>query len=96
MPYGKFLLLLIILTANGFSPGGSGTTIRHNTQNNTTIKRNAVHKVKANQNTLKIFSFHFQQTCWIFVVNINGLLMLRKVADVNPENETKPISKLGV
>jgi energy-coupling factor transporter transmembrane protein EcfT len=26
------LLLLFILTANGFSPGGSGTTIRHNTQ----------------------------------------------------------------
>jgi hypothetical protein len=25
------LLLLFILTANGFSPGGSGTTIRHNT-----------------------------------------------------------------
>jgi hypothetical protein len=25
-------LLLFILTANGFLPGGSGTTIRHNTQ----------------------------------------------------------------
>jgi hypothetical protein len=25
-------LLIFILTANGFSPGGSGTTIRHNTQ----------------------------------------------------------------
>jgi hypothetical protein len=37
---------LFILTANGFSPGGSGTTVRHNaqithiTQNNTTIKGN--------------------------------------------------------
>jgi hypothetical protein len=29
------LLLLFILTANGFVPGGSGTTIRHTTQNNT-------------------------------------------------------------
>jgi hypothetical protein len=29
------LLLLFILTASGFVPGGSGTTIRHNTQNNT-------------------------------------------------------------
>jgi hypothetical protein len=44
------LLYIFILTANGFSPGGSGTTIRHNTQtthitqNNTTIKRNTVHK----------------------------------------------------
>jgi hypothetical protein len=28
-------LLFIILTANGFVPGGSGTTITHNTQNNT-------------------------------------------------------------
>jgi hypothetical protein len=29
------LLLFFILTANGFVPGGSATTIRHNTQNNT-------------------------------------------------------------
>jgi hypothetical protein len=29
------LLLLFIWTANGFVPGGSGTTIRHITQNNT-------------------------------------------------------------
>jgi hypothetical protein len=27
-----FLFLLFTLTANGFLPGGSGTTIRHNTQ----------------------------------------------------------------
>jgi hypothetical protein len=26
-------IAIIILTANGFYPGGSGTTIRHNTQN---------------------------------------------------------------
>jgi hypothetical protein len=44
------ILLLFILTANGVSPGGSGTTIRHNTQvthitqNNATIKRNTLHK----------------------------------------------------
>jgi hypothetical protein len=29
------LLLLFTLTANGSVPGGSGTAIRHNTQNNT-------------------------------------------------------------
>jgi hypothetical protein len=30
---GTYLsLLLFILTANGFLPGGSGSTIRHNTQ----------------------------------------------------------------
>jgi hypothetical protein len=29
------IIIIIILTANGFVPGGSGTTIRHNTQNNT-------------------------------------------------------------
>jgi hypothetical protein len=29
------LLLLFILTANGFLLGGSGTTVRHITQNNT-------------------------------------------------------------
>jgi hypothetical protein len=38
------LLLLFILTANGFIPGGSSTTMRHITQNNTTIKRNTAHK----------------------------------------------------
>jgi hypothetical protein len=49
------LLLLFILTANGFSPGVSGTTIRHNTQtrhitqNNTTFKRNTVHKKTHNE-----------------------------------------------
>jgi hypothetical protein len=47
---GLLLLLLFILTANGFLPGGNGNTIRHNkqithiTQNNTTIKRNTAHK----------------------------------------------------
>jgi hypothetical protein len=44
------LLLLYILTANGFLPGGTGNTKRHNkqithiTQNSTTIKRNTAHK----------------------------------------------------
>jgi hypothetical protein len=54
-----YLLLLFInlyfLTANGFIPDGSRTTIRHNTQtthitqNNTTIKRNTVHKTTHTQ-----------------------------------------------
>jgi hypothetical protein len=54
----KLVLLLFILTANGFSPGGSGTTIRHDkqithiTQNNTTIKRNTAHKTTHTINTL--------------------------------------------
>jgi hypothetical protein len=30
--YGHRVFFLFILTANGFSPGGSGTTVRHNTQ----------------------------------------------------------------
>jgi hypothetical protein len=53
-----FFKLLFILTANWFSPGGSGTTVRHNTQtiyitqNNTTIKRNTAHKTTRN-NTLQ-------------------------------------------
>jgi hypothetical protein len=52
------LLLLFILTARGFLPGGSGSTIRHNTQithipqNNTTIKRNTAHKTTHTINTL--------------------------------------------
>jgi hypothetical protein len=51
-----FLLLVsFILTANGFLPGGSGTTIRHNshiTQNNKKIKRNTAHKTTHTINTL--------------------------------------------
>jgi hypothetical protein len=52
------LLLLFILTANGFSPGGSGTTIRYKTQiayisqYNITIKRNTAHKSRHTINTL--------------------------------------------
>jgi hypothetical protein len=44
------IIIIIILTANGYLPGGSGTIIRHNTQitnftqNNTTIKRKTAHK----------------------------------------------------
>jgi hypothetical protein len=38
-------LLLLFLTENGFLAGGSGTTITHITQNNTTIKRNTAHKI---------------------------------------------------
>jgi hypothetical protein len=44
------ILLLFILTANGFLRSGSGNTIRHNkqithiTQNSTTIKQNTAHK----------------------------------------------------
>jgi hypothetical protein len=51
-------LLLFILNSNGLSPGGSGTTVKHNTQtthitqNNTTIKRNTVHKTTHTINTL--------------------------------------------
>jgi hypothetical protein len=45
-----YFLLLFILTANGFLPSGSGTTVGHNTQithitqNNTTLKQNTAHK----------------------------------------------------
>jgi hypothetical protein len=40
-----FVLLLFILTANGFVPGGSGNTIRHNTQNNTAHSNKTAHKI---------------------------------------------------
>jgi hypothetical protein len=58
------LLLLFILTANGFSPGGSGTTMRHNThitQNNTTIKRNTALKTTHTINTLHRMKIHQSQ-----------------------------------
>jgi hypothetical protein len=38
------LLLLLFITANGFSPGGSGTTIRHNTQITHITQNNTTHK----------------------------------------------------
>jgi hypothetical protein len=58
------LLLLFIFNANGFSPGGSDTTIKHNTQtihitqNNTRIKRNTVHKITHTINTLHRKKIH--------------------------------------
>jgi hypothetical protein len=62
---------IFILTANGFSTGGSGTKIRHNTQtthitqNNTTIKRkhstqkytHSEHPIQ-NENTTIITTIH--------------------------------------
>jgi hypothetical protein len=39
----QILLLLLLLTANGFSPGGSGTTIRQQTNNTlTTIRQHKI------------------------------------------------------
>jgi hypothetical protein len=63
------LLLLLILTANGVLPGGSGNTIRQNkqithiTQNNTTIKQNStqnyttkdtLHRMNTNSHNYKL------------------------------------------
>jgi hypothetical protein len=51
-------ILLFLLTAKGYLPGGSGTTIRHNTQtthsaqNNTTIKQNTTHQTTPTINIL--------------------------------------------
>jgi hypothetical protein len=40
---GNLLLLLLLLTANGFSPGGSGTTIRQQTKYKlTTIRQHTI------------------------------------------------------
>jgi hypothetical protein len=40
---GELLLLLLLLTANGFSPGGSGTTIRQQTKYKlTTIRQHTI------------------------------------------------------
>jgi hypothetical protein len=37
------ILLLLLLTANGFSPGGSGTTIRQQTNNTlNTIRQHTI------------------------------------------------------
>jgi hypothetical protein len=45
-----FYLFLYILTANGFVPGDSGGTIRHNTQNNAnTQTRFSIQDYKTNK-----------------------------------------------
>jgi hypothetical protein len=49
------IFIIVYLTADGFLPGCSGYTVRHNkqithiTQNNTTIKRNTAHKATHNK-----------------------------------------------
>jgi hypothetical protein len=61
-----FYIMIFILTANGFSHGGRGTTIRQNTQtthitqNKTTIKRNTVHKNTHKMNTLHRMKIQLQ------------------------------------
>jgi hypothetical protein len=42
------IIILLILTANGYLPGDSGNTVTHNTQNKTTIKRNTAHNTTHN------------------------------------------------
>jgi hypothetical protein len=64
------IIIIIILTGNGFLPGGSGTTIRHNTrtthikQNNTTLKRNIAHKttqtIKDTRHTMNTMQIQLQ------------------------------------
>jgi hypothetical protein len=50
MAVSQLKLLLFVLTSTGFLPGGSGTTVRHNTKIHishkcsTTLKQNAAHK----------------------------------------------------
>jgi hypothetical protein len=39
----NIIIIIIILTANGFSPGGSGTTIRRNTQITHITQNNTPH-----------------------------------------------------
>jgi hypothetical protein len=70
--YYYLFIYLFILTAIGVSPGGSGTTIRHNTQNYTTIKRNTAHKTTHTIHTLHRMKIQQSQlrTCSAFGLNI--------------------------
>jgi hypothetical protein len=54
---GVQLLLLFILTANGFLPGGSGTTVKHNT-NNTAHK--TTQTIKDTLHTMNTMQIQFQ------------------------------------
>jgi hypothetical protein len=95
------LLLLFILTANEFLSGGSGTTIRHNTQithiiqNNTTIKRNTAHKSthtihtlhKMNKLSLEYNNHNYHK---VALINISMLYTsvssdLKTLEDIRPQ-----------
>jgi hypothetical protein len=45
-------------TANGFVPGGSGTTIRHSTQKQSTAHKNKAHHAKTKHSTQKQSTAH--------------------------------------
>jgi predicted metalloprotease len=47
------IIYVFILNADEFLPGGSGTTVRHNTQiTHTTLKQNTAHKTKQTKKDL--------------------------------------------
>jgi hypothetical protein len=51
------LLLLFILTANGYLPGGCGTTTRHNTQHTNNIHHTS-HKITQRSNETQYRKLH--------------------------------------
>jgi hypothetical protein len=51
-PYTLLFLLLFVLTVNGFLPGGSGSTIRHNTQITHITQNNTPHLNKTQHTKL--------------------------------------------
>jgi hypothetical protein len=57
-----FYFCLFILTANGFVPGGKGTTIGHNVQNNT-------------PHSNKIQHTNFEKQCNVFQIHSGKLLI---------------------
>jgi hypothetical protein len=78
------VLLLFILTAYGFLPGGSGTTLRHTTQINRTIKRNIVHKTTHTINTLHRMNTAVTTT---IIFSYGGLASTKKALIKTYENK---------
>jgi hypothetical protein len=66
------LLLLFILTANGFLAGGSGSTVRHNAQITHLTQNNTSHSKPSTQSYTKKQRTYYTQ--WIQCVNVSKFL----------------------
>jgi hypothetical protein len=63
----KFIII-IILTTNGFLPGGSGTAIRHNTKH-TPHSNKTVHITTETLHTMNTIKIHFNYNKYNYIYN---------------------------
>jgi hypothetical protein len=81
LDYFIIIIIIIHLTANGFLPGGSGNTIRHNTQNNAPYSNKAQHTELHNR---KGYILHTMNTTTIKLTNSVALVRKRTIPTERP------------